>query len=45
MMVAEVTSKRDGEEEQYVIAHYLLNVHMLVHHIANNVYLATMKIV
>jgi hypothetical protein len=45
MMVAEVTSKGVGEEEQYVIGHYLLNLHLLVHHIVNNVYLATLKIV
>jgi hypothetical protein len=42
-MVAEVTSKRVGEE-QYVIGHYLLNTHLLAHHIVNNVYLATLKI-
>jgi hypothetical protein len=45
MKVAEVTSKRVGEDEQYVIEHYLLNMHLLVHHIVNNAYLATLKIV
>lgn len=44
-MVAGVTSKRVGEEEQYVMGYYLLNVHLLAHHIVNNVYLATLKIV
>ena len=44
-MVAEVTSKRVCEEKQYVIEHCLLNVHLLVHHIVNNAYLATFKIV
>ena len=42
MMVAEMTSKHAGD---YVIEHYLLNVHLLVHHIVNNVYLATLKTV
>jgi len=40
-MVAEVTSKHAGD---FVIEHYFLKVHLLVHHTVNNVYLATLKI-